>query len=209
MRTSPDSWQGLGEEGLRLLTEVASEFKLSTLTEITDLKHLDLYLKHGVDILQIGSRNMYNYPLLRELGSCGLPLLLKRHFASSLDEFLLAASYLDAAPRVFLCERGIRSHDTRFRFTFDINAIAWLKKNSQRQVIADPSHGTGERDYVIQIAGAAIAAGADGIMAETHPMPELARSDARQTIDLNQAARLVSWCETLAAVLPESPPLSV
>jgi 3-deoxy-7-phosphoheptulonate synthase len=201
MRTNPESWQGMGEDGLRLLTSVAREYNLQSLTEITDLRHLDLYLKYGVDILQIGSRNMFNYPLLQELGGCGVPLLLKRHFAASLDEFLHASAYLDQAPQLFLCERGIRSHDTHFRFTFDINAIAWLKQHSGRQVIADPSHGTGEREYVTQIAGAAIAAGADGIQVEVHPEPEDARSDARQSLDLSEAEKLVTHCETLAGTL--------
>ncbi len=203
MRTSPASWQGLGEDGLRLLTGVAREHNLQSLTEITDLRHLDLYLKHGVEMLQIGSRNMFNYPLLKELAGCGLPLLLKRHFAASLDEFMQASAYLDGAPQVYLCERGIRSHDTHFRFTFDINAIAWLKQYSGRPVIADPSHGTGEREYVIQIAGAAIAAGADGVQVEVHPDPEHARSDARQSLDLTEAKQMIIHCETLASALDD------
>ena len=188
---------------MRLLTGVARDYNLKSLTEITDLRHLDLYLKHGVDMLQIGSRNMFNYPLLQELAGCGLPLLLKRHFAASLDEFLHASAYLDSAQVVYLCERGIRSHDTHFRFTFDINAIAWLKQHSERQVIADPSHGTGEREYVIQIAGAAIAAGADGVQIEVHPEPEQAKSDARQSLDLAEARQLIAYCETFAGVLDE------
>jgi 3-deoxy-7-phosphoheptulonate synthase len=182
-RTSPYSFQGLGDAGLDLLQEVKQEFGLRTVTEIVSPYDLDAACRY-VDMLQVGTRNMQNYGLLKEVGLSGHPVMLKRGFANTIQELLLAAEYILAQRNynVVLCERGIRTFETATRFTFDINAIPLLKQMTHLPVIADPAHGTGKWDLVGPVAKAAVAAGADGVMVEIHPHPERALSDGPQSL---------------------------
>lgn len=182
-RTSPYSFQGLGEEGLRYLREAADELGLLVVTEVMDTRTVELVSRYA-DMLQIGARNMQNFDLLKEVGTSKKPVLLKRGLSATVSELLLSAEYLLAKGnfKVVLCERGIRTFETATRNTVDINAIPVLKQETHLPVIVDPSHGTGKWDYVIPIARAAIAAGADGIMVEVHNNPEEALSDGPQSL---------------------------
>jgi len=182
-RTSPYAFQGLGEEGLKLLREAADRFGLFVVTEVMDTRAVDLVARYA-DMLQIGARNMQNFDLLRECGISKKPVLLKRGLSSTIQELLLSAEYLLAKGnfKVLLCERGIRTFETATRNTIDINAIPVLKKETHLPVLVDPSHGTGVRDYVLPIARAAVAAGCDAIMTEVHPNPEEALSDGAQSL---------------------------
>ena len=182
-RTSPYTFQGLGEEGLKLLKNAGDEVGLPIVTEVLDVKDLDLICKYA-DMLQIGARNCQNYALLKEAGKSKKPVLLKRGMSTSLNEFLLCAEYLLAEGNmaVALCERGIRTFETATRNTFDINAIPVLKEKTHLPIIADPAHGTGYWQYVCPIAYAAIAAGADGLAIEVHDKPEIALSDGGQSL---------------------------
>ncbi len=182
-RTSPYSFQGLGEEGLKYLREVADEVGLLVVTEVMDTRQVELVCRYA-DMLQIGARNMQNFDLLKEVGMTKKAVLLKRGLSSTVSELLLSAEYLLSKGnfKVMLCERGIRTFETATRNTIDINAIPALKELSHLPVSIDPSHGTGKRDYVIPIARAAVAAGADGIMVEVHDNPELAKSDGEQSL---------------------------
>tara|TARA_B100000131_G_scaffold248472_1_gene241604 strand:+ start:42 stop:1061 length:1020 start_codon:yes stop_codon:yes gene_type:complete len=182
-RTSPYTFQGLGEEGLKFLKNAGNEVGLPIVTEVLDVKDLDLICEYA-DMLQIGARNCQNYALLKEAGKSKKPVLLKRGMSTSLNEFLLCAEYLLAEGNmsVALCERGIRTFETATRNTFDINAIPVLKEKTHLPVIADPAHGTGYWQYVSPIAYAAIAAGADGLAVEVHDQPEIALSDGGQSL---------------------------
>lgn len=186
-RTSPYSFQGLEFEGLQYLKEVGQEFGLKTVTEIVDTEHVDLVLEY-VDIVQIGTRNMANFALLKKIGwACAqkqTPVIFKRGFASTIDEWLLASEYLtrDGNKNVILCERGIRTFETATRFTLDLNAIPVVKKLSSHPIIVDPSHSTGHSDLVIPMSRAAVAAGADGVMVEVHPNPRKALCDGAQSL---------------------------
>jgi 3-deoxy-7-phosphoheptulonate synthase len=201
-RTSPYSFQGLGEEGLRILARARDLTGLPVVTEVTDVRYLDLVLKY-TDILQIGSRNMQNFDLLREAGRVQHPVLLKRGFAATIEEWLLAAEYILAGGnhKVILCERGIRTFETYTRNTLDINAIPAVKELSHLPVIADPSHGTGRRSLVAPVAKAAVAAGADGLMLEVHPCPQEALSDGSQSLFPEQLGRLMAELRPLAESL--------
>lgn len=181
-RTSPHSFQGLGEKGLKYLRKVGDEVGLKVVSEMLDVRDFDLFEKY-VDMIQIGSRNMMNYALLKEVGISTKPVLLKRGFMSTIDEFVMSAKYIKyyGNENILLCERGIRTFETATRNTFDINAIPLLK-NKGYEVIADPSHGTGVRELVIPISKAAIAAGADGLMIEVHTNPSEAISDGEQSL---------------------------
>lgn len=183
-RTSPHSFQGLGPQGLFYLKEAAEETGLLTVTEVMEPEELDLICKYA-DVLQVGARNMYNYPLLKRIGQTDKPVLLKRSFMATVEEFLLASEYIlkEGNHRVMLCERGIRTFDHITRNTLDLASVPIIKKMSGLPVIVDPSHGTGRSDIVIPMAMAALTAGADGIMVEVHPNPKKALSDGLQTLD--------------------------
>ncbi|MCH9633445.1 MAG: Phospho-2-dehydro-3-deoxyheptonate aldolase [Chlamydiae bacterium] len=191
-RSSPYSFQGLGEEGLKLMCRAAKEYNLLTVSEIMDAEHLDL-LEEYVDILQVGARNMQNFSLLKKLGKSKTPVLLKRGFSSTYQEFLMSAEYILSGgnERVILCERGIRTFESYTRNTLDIAAVPILKNLSHLPIIVDPSHGTGIRHLVAPMARAAVAAGADGLMIEVHPEPDKALSDAAQTISLEAFEKLM------------------
>jgi 3-deoxy-7-phosphoheptulonate synthase len=182
-RTSPYSFQGLGEEGLRLLSEAREETGLLVVTEVMEPQLVPLVSAHA-DILQIGARNMQNYALLHAVGEAQQPVLLKRGMMSTVEEMLMAAEYIlsHGNDRIILCERGIRTFETYTRNTFDINAIPLLKQLCHLPVIADPSHGTGKWELVEPVSRAAIAAGADGLLVEVHPHPEEAVSDGVQSL---------------------------
>jgi 3-deoxy-7-phosphoheptulonate synthase len=182
-RTSPYAFQGLGQEGLRLLAEAKAETGLPIVTELMDMRDLEPVLEVA-DVVQIGARNMQNYPLLAEIGRSGRPALLKRGLSSTLDELLMAAEYIlkEGNPNVMLCERGIRTFETAYRFTLDLMAVPVLKELTHLPVIVDPSHAAGRRDLVTPLSLAAAAVGADGIIVEVHPNPEEAICDGPQAL---------------------------
>jgi len=191
-RTSPYDFQGLREEGLIILNEAGKAAGLPVITEVTDIRDIETVIKYA-DIVQVGSRNMQNFALLRELGKTHLPVLLKRGFAATIEEWLLAAEYILAEGnwQVILCERGIRTFEKYTRNTFDVSAIAAVKHLSHLPVIGDPSHATGRPELVAPVAKAAMAAGADGIMVEVHPQPEKALCDGFQSLLPEQMQRLI------------------
>ena len=182
-RTSPYAFQGLGEEGLRLLAAAREETGLAIVTEVLKPEDVDL-VAGTADMLQIGARNMQNFALLKRVGEAKKPVLLKRGISSTIQEFLMAAEYIlsEGNYDVVLCERGIRTFETATRFTLDLNAVPVIKKLSHLPVVVDPSHGTGHWDYVTPMAKAAIACGADGLMIEVHMRPEIAFSDGIQSL---------------------------
>ncbi len=182
-RTSPYAFQGLGEEGLRLLAAAREETGLAIVTEVLKSEDVDL-VAETADMIQIGARNVQNFALLKRVGEVGKPVLLKRGMATTIQEFLMAAEYVlsEGTYDVVLCERGIRTFETATRFTLDLNAVPVLKKHSHLPVIVDPSHGTGHWEYVTPMAKAAIACGADGLMVEVHIRPEVAMSDGVQSL---------------------------
>ena len=204
-RTSPYSFQGLGEEGLKLLHEVAKQTGMSVVTELMDVRDIELVEKYA-DILQIGARNMQNFELLKEAGQSHKAILLKRGLSATITEFLLAAEYLLSQGNfnVILCERGIRTFEDQTRFTLDLNAVPVIKKRSHLPVIVDPSHGTGSYEYVGPMAKAAVAAGADGLMIEVHPNPEVALSDGPQSLLPKKFARLVREVRKVAKAVGRS-----
>lgn len=211
-RTSPYSFQGLGEEGLMYLAEAREATGMPVVTEVMEPEQVELVAAYA-DMLQIGSRNMANFPLLRKAGTSDKPVLLKRGFSATLEEFLMSAEYIlsHGNPNVILCERGIRGFDAAFRFNLDLNAVPALKELSHLPVIVDPSHGTGQRSLVPRMSMAGMAAGADGLILEVHPEPDLAMCDAAQTITpatLEQIQRGVGALHgALAGVfLPERQP---
>jgi 3-deoxy-7-phosphoheptulonate synthase len=185
-RTSPYSFQGLEEEGLRLLAKASSETGLPIVTELMNLTELDLVVAYA-DIIQIGTRNMQNFGLLRAVGRQSKPVLLKRGLAATIEEWLMAAEYIMAEgnSQIILCERGIRTFETATRNTLDLSAIPLIKSLSHLPVIVDPSHATGKRKLVLPMAKAAVMAGADGLMIEVHPDPTNAWSDGEQSLDLD------------------------
>lgn len=182
-RTSPYSFQGLGEDGLRILAEVRAETGLPITTEIMDTRDLAMIEKY-TDCLQIGSRNMQNFALLKEVGRSKLPVLLKRGFSATINDLIMSAEYImsEGNPNVILCERGIRTFETMTRNTLDLNAVPILKAKTRLPVVVDPTHGIGLREYIPQMALAAVAAGADAVMIEVHDEPERARSDGEQAL---------------------------
>jgi len=200
-RTSPYAFQGLGQEGLRLLAEAKAETGLPIVTELMDMRDLDSVLEVA-DVVQIGARNMQNYPLLAEIGRSGRPALLKRGLSSTLDELLMAAEYIlkEGNPNVMLCERGIRTFETAYRFTLDLMAVPVLKELSHLPVIVDPSHAAGRRDLVLPLSLAAAAVGADGIIVEVHPNPEEAICDGPQALRAEDFAEYVSAVERATAL---------
>ncbi len=182
-RTSPYSFQGLKEEGLEMLGQVKKATGMPVVSEVMDTRQVETVARYA-DILQIGSRNMQNFPLLEEAGNSQMPILLKRGMMATLDEYLHAAEYILARGNssVILCERGIRTFDSATRYTLDLNAIPVLKQRTHLPVIVDPSHGTGYRDLVPTMSKAAVAAGADGLMVEVHYHPENAQCDGPQSL---------------------------
>lgn len=182
-RTSPYSFQGMGEEGLKLLADAKKKYGLPIVTEALDTRDVELVARYA-DIVQIGARNMQNFSLLKEVGKAGKPVLLKRGAGSTIEELLMSAEYVmsEGNHQVMLCERGIRTLETYTRNTLDLSAVPVIKKLSHLPVIVDPSHGTGKRDLVGPMAKAAIAAGADGLIIEVHPHPDEAFSDGPQSL---------------------------
>lgn len=199
-RTSPHSFQGLGLEGLEILRAVAAEFDLRVITEALAVADLPR-VAEVADIIQIGSRNMQHYPLLWAVGELDKPVLLKRGFMSTVDEWLKAAEHIASRgnERIILCERGIRTFETAARNTLDVNAIALVKQISPFPVIADPSHATGRADLVLPAARAAVAAGADGLLVEFHPHPAAALSDGEQSLPLADLPHFVAEIGRIAA----------
>lgn len=191
-RTSPHSFQGLGEAGLKLLAKARRETGLPIVTEVMDTRDVALVTQYA-DVLQIGARNMHNFSLLREVGKIRKPILLKRGLAATIEEWLLAAEYIKKEGNldIMLCERGIRTFETATRNTLDLNAVALLKATTGYPVIVDPSHGTGRRDLVLPMSKAALAAGADGLIIEVHPEPEEALSDGPQSLDFKRFEKLM------------------
>jgi 3-deoxy-7-phosphoheptulonate synthase len=201
-RTSPYSFQGLGEEGLRLLRAAGDEYKLRVITEVMDKSQIALVEKYS-DILQVGARNMQNFTFLKELGKASKPVLLKRGLAATIEEWLMSAEYILSGgnENVILCERGIRTFETSTRNTLDIGAIPVIKKKSHLPIIADPSHGIGIRDKVIPMARACVAAGADGIMVEVHNDPDHAKSDGAQSLFPDQFGQLMKEIRIIAEAI--------
>ncbi len=199
-RTSPYAFQGLEEQGLRLMKEAKDATGLAIVCEVTSLAAIESAVKY-VDMLQIGARNMQNFYLLKEAGKTGLPILLKRGLSATIEEWLNASEYIMAEgnPNVVLCERGIRTFETATRNTLDISAIPVIKHKSHLPIIVDPSHATGVRQYVNPLAKAALAAGADGLMIETHPNPKTALSDGPQSLTFEQFDQL---CKELRPLAP-------
>ena len=204
-RSSPYSFQGHGEEGLRMLRAGADQHGLKLITEVMDASQIQLIDKY-VDVYQLGARNMQNYTLLREMGKVRKPVLLKRGISATLEEWLLSAEYLLAGgnTQVILCERGIRTFETYTRNTMDISAIPVLKKLTHLPVFADPSHGIGKRDQVAAMARASIAAGADGLLIEVHCDPDKAWSDGAQSLFPGQFDRLMAELRIIAPAIGRS-----
>ena len=201
-RTSPYSFQGLGDDGLKLLAEMREVTGLPIITEVMEPDQVDLVAGYA-DALQVGSRNMMNFPLLRRVATSNRPVLLKRGFAATIEEWLLSAEYILAGgnDRVILCERGIRSFDPLTRFTLDLNAVPLARQLTHLPIIVDPSHGTGRRELVPAMALAGIAAGAHGLIIEVHPDPERALSDGRQSITPETLVKIISKTRALGALL--------
>jgi 3-deoxy-7-phosphoheptulonate synthase len=200
-RSSPYSFQGLGQEGLRLLAEAREETGLPIVTELMDARDMESVIEVA-DVIQVGARNMQNYPLLSEIGRSGKPTLIKRGLSSTLEELLMAAEYVlkEGNPNVLLCERGIRTFETAYRFTLDITAVPVLKELTHLPVIVDPSHAAGRRDLVGPLSYAAAAAGADGIIVEVHPAPEEAICDGPQQLYTDGLGEYVAKVEQAAAI---------
>ncbi len=197
-RTSPYSFRGLGEEGLRLLEQAGKEVGLPICTEVMSERDIDVVAQHA-DVMQIGTRNAQNFILLEEVGKAGKPVLLKRGLASTIEDWVMAAEYILSTgnPNVMLCERGIRTFETATRNTMDINAIALIKQISHLPVIADPSHGTGKWSLVKPVALASIVAGADGVIVEVHPSPDHALSDGAQSLNFDRFRELMKASQTI------------
>jgi len=206
-RTSPYSFQGLGESGLRILDDVRRRYEIPVISEVMAIDQIPSMAAH-VDVLQVGSRNMQNFDLLKALGTVNKPILLKRGLAATLEEFVMAAEYVmsHGNANVILCERGIRSFDTFTRNVLDLGAVVALKQLTHLPVILDPSHAAGKRELVPDLARAAIAAGADGLIIECHPVPEKSVSDARQALSLQDMVALVDTLRPIAAAVGRSIP---
>ena len=204
-RSSPYSFQGLGEEGLKLMRDACNAEGMALVTEVMDLSQIAL-IERYTDVFQVGARNMQNFTLLRELGHTRKPVLLKRGIAATIEEWLLSSEYILSGGNeaVILCERGIRTFETATRNTFDISAIPVVKKLSHLPVVADPSHGAGRRDMVVPMARAAVAAGADGLIIEVHVDPDHALSDGAQSMFPVQFDRLMAELRIIAPAIGRS-----
>ena len=198
-RSSPYSFQGMGEEGLKIMRKAADKYRLKVVTEVMDARQIPMILDYA-DMLQVGARNMQNFDLLKELGRVSKPILLKRGIAATIEELLLSAEYILAGGnyQVVLCERGIRTFENYTRNTLDVSAIPVIQKLSHLPIVADPSHGTGRRDEVGPMARASVAAGADGLLIEVHPDPTRALSDGAQTLFPDQFKQLMKELHMIA-----------
>ncbi len=201
-RTSPYSFQGLGESGLRILAEARDLTGLPVVTEALEPDHVPLIAAYA-DMIQIGARNMANFPLLRRAGQSDRPILLKRGMSATVEEWLMAAEYIlaEGNPNIVLCERGIRSFDPLLRFTLDLNAVPLVQELSHLPIIVDPSHGTGRRSLVHRMSLAAIAAGADGLIVEMHPDRDAALCDGEQSVTPEELADIVAATRVVGAAL--------
>jgi 3-deoxy-7-phosphoheptulonate synthase len=201
-RTSPYSFQGLKEKGLELLAEARSATGLAVVTEVMAQDQVALVARYA-DVLQVGARNMQNYPLLEAVGNSGLPVLLKRGPSATMDEFLLAAEYIlkNGNPQVMLCERGIRTFEDHTRFTLPLATVPYLHQTTHLPVVVDPSHGTGKASLVAVMARAAVAAGADGLIVEVHPHPDKALSDGYQALTPDCFRQMMAECRKVAQAL--------
>jgi 3-deoxy-7-phosphoheptulonate synthase len=201
-RTSPHSFQGMGEEGLKLLHQAARQHGLYVVSEVMDHTQIPIFLEYA-DILQVGARNMQNFNLLKELGRVQKPVLLKRGMSATIEELLLAAEYIMTGGNreVILCERGIRTFENYTRNTLDLSAIPVVKKLSHLPIVVDPSHGTGRRDKVAPMARAAVAAGADGLLIEVHPDPDKALCDGAQSLYPDQFSQLMKELNLIATAV--------
>jgi 3-deoxy-7-phosphoheptulonate synthase len=201
-RTSPYSFQGMKEKGLQLLAEARSATGLAVVTEVMAPEHVPLVAGYA-DVLQVGARNMQNYPLLEAVGESGLPVLLKRGPSATIDEFLLAAEYIlkTGNPHVMLCERGIRTFEDHTRFTLPLATVPYLHQTTHLPVVVDPSHGTGKASLVATMARASVAAGADGLIVEVHPDPEKALSDGFQALTPAAFRQMMTDCRKVAEVV--------
>ncbi len=204
-RTSPYSFQGMKEDGLKLLDLARQETGLAVVTEVMSTEDVPLVAKYA-DVLQIGARNMQNYRLLEAVGRSGRAVLLKRGPSASIEEWLLAAEYIlnEGNPNVMLCERGIRTFETHTRFTLPLATVPYLHRKTHLPVIVDPSHGTGHAYLVTDMAAASVAAGADGLIVEMHPNPEKAMSDGYQSLDFTQFQEMMNRCRIIANALGKS-----
>lgn len=201
-RTSPYAFQGLGEEALKMLRRAADPLHLAVVTEVMTIEQIDLVSQYA-DLLQVGARNMQNYPLLTRLGEAEKPVILKRGPAATITDWLMSAEYILSSgnPNVILCERGIRTFESATRNTLDLSAVPVIRNLSHLPIVVDPSHGVGDRRYVPAMARAAVAAGADGIMIEVHPTPDSAKSDGPQSLNLDQFGVLMNRCRIIATTL--------
>ncbi|KEZ51363.1 MULTISPECIES: bifunctional 3-deoxy-7-phosphoheptulonate synthase/chorismate mutase [Metabacillus] len=200
-RTSPYDFQGLGVEGLKILKRVADEYDMAVISEIVNPADIEIAIQY-IDVIQIGARNMQNFELLKAAGAVNKPVLLKRGLAATLDEFVNAAEYIisQGNDQIILCERGIRTYETATRNTLDISAVPILKQETHLPVLVDVTHSTGRRDLLIPCAKAALAIGADGVMAEVHPDPAVALSDSAQQMDFDQFADFMNEIKPLIKV---------
>lgn len=202
MRTQKTSFQGLGSEAIEIIKELKKEKDFTFVSEITDPRQIEIF--HGVvDVFQVGARNMYNYELLKELAQLGNPVILKRAFSATISEWLGSADYLHplGTERVILCERGVRSFDTKLRNMLDLGSVIWLKEETKFPVIVDPSHAMGDSKYVTQAALASMAAGADGILVEVHPDPTVALSDKDQALSVVKYSEMIEQLTVLGGAL--------
>ena len=206
-RTSPYDFQGMGVEGLEILASVRDRYGLPVITEVMAISQIEEIAAYA-DVLQVGSRNMQNFDLLKALGQVNKPILLKRGLAATIEEFVMAAEYILSYgnSNVILCERGIRSFDSYTRNVLDLGAVVAIRQLTHLPIVVDPSHATGKRELVADLARAAIACGADGIMVECHPEPEKSVSDARQTLSLEEMTALVRTLEPIAAAVGRTIP---
>ncbi|HRX91361.1 MAG TPA: 3-deoxy-7-phosphoheptulonate synthase [Candidatus Izemoplasmatales bacterium] len=201
-RTSPYSFQGLGEKGLKILGQIGREYSLPVVSELMSIEDISLFIEN-VDIIQIGARNMQNFSLLKEVGKLDKPVLLKRGMANTIEEWLMSAEYIFAGgnDKVILCDRGIRTFETSTRNTLDISSIPVLKKLSHLPVIVDPSHAAGRWEFIESMSRAAVAAGADGLIIEVHPDPEKALSDGQQSLKPERFSTLMQSCRLVAGAI--------
>ncbi len=208
-RTSPYAFQGMGQDGLEILNTIRHRYDIPVVTEVMAIAQIEAVADHA-DVLQIGSRNMQNFDLLKAMGEIDKPVVLKRGLAATIEEFVMAAEYILAHgnSNIILCERGIRSFDSYTRNVLDLGAVVALKQITHLPVLVDPSHATGKRELVPDLARAAIACGADGLLLECHPVPEESVSDARQTLSLEDMNALVRSLKPIAAAVGRSLPVA-
>lgn len=202
-RTSPYSFQGLEEEGLKILKQVSEKYSVPFVTEVTDPEHIPLFIDYDVDMFQVGARNMYNYSLLKKLANTGKPILLKRGMSATFEEFMLAAEYIlnEGNKNVILCERGIRTFEKSTRNILDLNTLCLIKRMSHLPIIADPSHAAGHFDLVKDLGLAAIAAKADGLIVEVHNDPKQALSDGAQSLNFENYKKFYNQYEQLKGII--------